>query len=98
MKKETSFQILQDAFSSLYRSGMLEQDITIEENTVILGVGSPLDSLAFVTFITDIEDRISSETGREIYLVLNEIQEFNDEEQHITAGNLADYIVYSAEK
>lgn len=98
MTKEISFQIIQDAFSSLHRSGMLEQEISIEEHTVILGAGSPLDSIAFVMFITDIEDRISSAADKEIYLVLSDIHEFNIDHQYLTAGKLADYIVYAAEK
>jgi len=98
MNKEISFQVLQDAFSSLHRSGILEQDIVITEDTVILGAGSPLDSIGFVMFITDIEDRISSATDKEIYLVLSEIHEFNIDNQYLTAGKLADYIVYAAAK
>lgn len=98
MTKENAFQILQDSFSSLHRSGILELAITVQQDTVILGAGSPLDSLAFVTFITDLEDRISNEVGKEFYLVLAEIHEFNGENQCLTAGKLADYIVCSAEK
>jgi len=98
MTTEIAFQIIQDSFSSLYRSGMLEEDMAIEENTVILGAKSPLDSIGFVTFITDLEDRISSATDKEIYLVLTEIHEFNADHQYLTAGTLADYIVHIAER
>lgn len=98
MTKEKAVQILQDSFSSLHRSGILETDVVVHDDTVILGTGSPLDSLAFVTFITDLEDRISSETGKEFYLVLTEIHEFNGDNQCLTAGKLTDYIVYSVEK
>lgn len=98
MTRDIAFQMIQDSFTSLHRSGMLEQDLVIGQNTVILGAGSPLDSLAFVTFITDIEDRMCSETGREIYLVLSEILEFNGDNPYLAAGKLADYIAYSAEK
>ena len=98
MTKESAFQILQDSFSSLHRSGILSQDITIEENTVVLGASSLLDSIAFVMFITDIEDRISNATDKEIYLVLSEIHEFNIDNQYLTVGRLADYIVYVAVK
>jgi len=98
MTKETSFQIIKDAFSSLHRSGILEQDIEIEESTVVLGAGSPLDSIGFVMFVTDLEDRISSLTDKEIYLVLSEIHEFNIDNQYLTVGKLADYIIYAAAK
>ncbi|MBC8014621.1 MAG: hypothetical protein H7X79_02630 [Sporomusaceae bacterium] len=98
MTKEIAFQIIQDSFSSLYRSGMLEEDMVIEENTVILGAKSPLDSIAFVTFITDLEDRMSSEAAKEIYLILAEIHKFNADHQYLTAGTLADYLFHIAER
>jgi acyl carrier protein len=98
MTKENAFQIIQDSFNSLFRSGILEEDIRIEEKTVILGAGSRLDSIGFVTFITDLEDRISSVTDKEVYLVLAEIHEYNADHQYLTAGTLADYIVHIAER
>lgn len=98
MTTEIAFQIIQDSFSSLYRSGILAEDMAIEGNTVILGAKSPLDSIGFVTFITDLEDRISSRADKEIYLILTEIHEFNADHHCLTVGTLADYIVHIAKR
>lgn len=40
----------------------------IDSNTKIFGGNGALDSLALVSFITDIEDHISNEYGKEIVL------------------------------
>lgn len=94
MTKTQALEIIQNTFSSLYRSGILDQEVSSEEDTVILGVGSPLDSIAFVTFITEVEDRLSDATGKEVYLVLNEIHEHNGDNQHLAVSTLINYIVH----
>ena len=93
MTKTQAVEIIQNSFSSLHRSGILEKNVLVTEETVILGVGSPLDSIAFVTFITDIEDRLNDTTGKEVYLVLSEIHEHNGSNQNLTVGTLVNYIV-----
>jgi len=85
-------QLMQDSFDSMERSGILEESFTIESSTVILGSGSSLDSLGFVTFISDLEERVSAETGKEHYLILTEIHEFNADQAFLSAGTLAQYI------
>ena len=66
--------------------------MTVEPTTVILGSGTVLDSLGFVTFISDMEERISAAAGQEYYLILTEIHEYNAEEAFLSAGTLARYI------
>ncbi len=83
---------MQECFDSLNRSGMLKQAIAVDATTVILGTSSSLDSLGFVTFISDLEERVSAETGQEYYLVLTEIHEFNADQAFLSAGTLAQYI------
>lgn len=87
-----AFEIIQEALDSLQRIGLLAQPVAAQADTVLFGVGSPLDSIGFVTFITEMEDRLSRETGREIYLIIKEIHEFNAETPYLTAGTLARYI------
>lgn len=87
-----ALQLMQDSFDSMQRSGMLTATITVDADTVILGSSSSLDSLGFVTFISDMEERISAETGQEQYLVLTEIHDFNADQAFLSAGTLAQYI------
>ena len=86
-------QLIQDALNSLRRVGLIEQDVIAKDEIVLLGAGSPLDSMAFVTFIADLEDRLGRETGQELYMVLKEIHAFNSSNSVLTAGVLANFLV-----
>lgn len=92
MDKKNALQLMQESFDSMRRSGMFEEAVTVNSDTVILGSGSSLDSLGFVTFISDMEERVSDESGQEYYLILTEIHEFNSDEAFLSAGTLAQYI------
>lgn len=95
ISQEYAVQLIRDSLSSLRRSGLLEQDVVVQADTVLLGTGSPLDSMAFVTFWIDLEDRLNRETDQDsqLVLLLNEIHEFNVDNAHLTADMLAQYIV-----
>jgi acyl carrier protein len=45
------------------------EQIPIREDTPLLGGESQLDSLAFVAFVADLEERLYADTGSEIVLV-----------------------------
>ena len=73
LTKENAYKLLVECIESLIRSESIEAIENISEETIILGIGSTMDSISFVTFITEVEDRLQNETGSEIYLVLNQI-------------------------
>ena len=52
-----------------------------------------LDSVAFVTLISDLEERVSRESGRELFLVLDELHDFNGENPSLSVRTLAPYLV-----
>ena len=85
-------QLIEESLDSLARSGLLETKIAVTAQTVLLGSGAELDSMGFVTFVTDVEDRLQRQTGQDLYLVLNEIAEFNVERPELTVDVLARYI------
>jgi hypothetical protein len=89
---EKALLLIQDSFNSLQRSGVISDAVSISADTVILGSGTVLDSLGFVTFISDMEDRLSTETGQDIFLELDEIIDFSDTDVCLTAGLFATYI------
>ena len=93
-----TFQLIQESFDSLTRSGTIESQVTIKEQTILLGSGALLDSIGFVTFVTDMEDRMEQKLGQECYLVLNEISEFNINNPSLSAGVLAEYLVQLAKQ
>jgi acyl carrier protein len=86
-------ELIQESVLSLRRAGLLEHDLAVDENTVLLGMGSELDSVSFVTLISDLEDRLSRETGRDQFLVLDELHDFNGEEPSLSVRTLAPYLV-----
>ena len=95
---ERALQLLQDSLASLHRSGLLETDLRLTDDTVLLGTGSLLDSIAFVTFVTDVEERLGRATNQELYLILTDIHEFNTDSVSLSAGALARYLVKLAQE
>ena len=93
MTKERAFQLIAEAFKTLKETGMLEEDVTLNSETILLGTESPLDSIGFVTFVTELEERIIEETKKDIYLVLDEISEINVDKPYLSVEALAQYIV-----
>jgi hypothetical protein len=92
MKSATATKLMQECLDGMQRSGVIDMAIAVNVDTVILGTGSFLNSIGFVTFISDLEERVSAVTGQEHYLVLTEIHEFNAEQAFLSAGTLAQYI------
>lgn len=89
----SAFSMLQDSLDSLARAGTIDRSSKIQPTTQFLGPESLLDSMGFVTFITDIEDRMQLKLDKECYLVINEIAEFNVNSPSLTADVLARYMV-----
>lgn len=94
---ESAYKLIIDCIESLVRSGSLDPIESISKETVILGSGSVMDSIGFVTFITEVEDRIQLETGKDFYLVLNEIDAFNINNPNLTIGVFSEYILVNTQ-
>lgn len=92
MTHEQALSVMQEVFSGMRASGMFNEDTNLDADTVILGVGSSFDSLGFVTFISDLEERVSDVAGEEIYLILTDIHEFNKDKTELSASTLAAFI------
>ena len=90
--EQRAMELMQEAVTGLRRAGMIEQELSVREDTPLLGTGSQLDSMGFVTFVTDVEDRIARETGTEVQIVLDEVHEFNADNPYLSGGTLARYI------
>lgn len=92
MDVQSALVLMENIFESMQRSGTILDSTKFSANTVILGSGSVLDSLGFVTFISDLEERLCDELDKEIYLVYHEIEEFNVGSQFLSANAMAQYI------
>ena len=87
--------MMQEIFDSLIRSGLVaaQEQPAIRDETVLLGAGSLLDSIAFVTFVTELEDRLTAERGEDVFLVLKDIHDFEPAAATLSCGTLARYVV-----
>jgi hypothetical protein len=90
---EEVIQIIQDSFDSLHRSGMIENTVKINGDTCLLGDNSNLDSVGFVTMFAEIEDRIIQKVNKEIYLIFDEISDFDINSPFLSASIIANYVV-----
>ena len=77
----------------MFLPGVIETAFEVANTTVLLGMGSQLDSLGFVTFITDLEERLIDETGNDdLYFTLDDIEGFNMDNPNLTVGIFVDYM------
>lgn len=98
MNIDESIQIIQEILDDLAKSGMIPEKIAVEKNTVILGKGSPLDSITFVSFITDLEERLCRKTGKDCCFVIDEIGNFDINNPYLSVEAIANYMVSLADK
>ena len=91
LKRTEVVDLIQQCLASANAERDADDQISIGEDTPLLGGESQLDSLAFVAFVADLEERLHESTGRDIVLVgeldATEEQPFRD------VAALADRIV-----
>lgn len=92
MNNKEAYELIDGVVKNLVASDAINTIDGFDEQTIVLGNGSVLDSISFITFITDIEDKLQEVTGKELYLVLNEINNFNVDNPNLTVGGLATYL------
>ena len=93
VEKERALELIQESVEGLIRGGIIEKSFVVENGTVLLGMGSPLDSLGFVTFVSDLEEWLIDETDNDdLYLTLDEIQGFNMDNPNLTVEIFVDYM------
>jgi acyl carrier protein len=92
LTEKDAFALIQRAFDGLEDGGVIEGHIEVTGDTVLIGPGTVLDSIGFVTLFTDLEELLSDITGEEIFLLIDEIHEFNPEDTFLTAAVLAKYL------
>ncbi len=96
ISEDRALELIKDSITSLQKSGLIAEELTFDRDLVLIGRGSALDSIAFVTFMSDLEDRIDREiaTGDSVFsLVLDDLHSFNPDQTGLKAGILARYVV-----
>jgi len=93
MDHNSAIEMMQECIDSLTRSGTINHSVKLRPEAELLGSNALLDSIGFVTFVTDLEDRLQIKFNKECYLVLNEIADFNVNSPSLTIDTLARYIL-----
>lgn len=93
MEEQQVMSIFQDSTDSLFRSELIPEKIKIDKDTVLLGKGSVLDSVAFITLFSEIEDRLMQKTGSEVIIDYNQLHEFNTDKSVLRADILCEFIL-----
>ncbi len=94
MSKEEALALMQETLDSLTRSGTLKGEVEAGPDTILMGTGADasLDSLGFVTFIMELEDRLSDAADGDLAIVLTDIDGFDINSPILTADVLADHL------
>lgn len=91
MTYEAALKMMGDVLEGLSCSEMVEPGAPLTEDAVLIGPAAILDSLGFVTFVAEVEDRLNHGRDEPLELILAEIWQFSTENPSFTAGILADY-------
>ena len=95
---EKAIKIIQESCDSLHRGGLIDDELIINEDTHILGGKSVFDSIGFITLFSEIEEKIQEKTNLEIFLILDEISDFDINSPFLSVGTIASYIVEKTNK
>ncbi|GBF48840.1 outer membrane protein TolC [Leptospira ryugenii] len=93
MKIDEALQIMQSSLDSLKESEVIKVSIKVTPELVLLGKGSPFDSLGFVTLMTEMEDRMSRLTGQDIFFNIMEVSNFNIDNPFLSAQAFGEYMI-----
>jgi acyl carrier protein len=69
LKRAEVLDLIRKCLEGLNAERPEDDQIPIGEGTPLLGGESQLDSLAFVAFVADLEERLQASTGRDFVLV-----------------------------
>lgn len=92
VSQEKAFEIIKQSLESLKRSDVIKTLPELTDETVLLGENAMLDSLGFVTFVTEIEDRLYDETDKDLYLALDELQTYCGDIPILTTKLLSEFM------
>jgi hypothetical protein len=97
--KQAAMSLIQDSLDSLFRSGTITDHLTADEELILMGsgTGKTLDSLGFVNFIIDIEERMEIAIQEEVPITMTDITGFDVNNPVLTTGVLAKHLAHLAE-
>ncbi len=85
--------LFQKSVDDLHASGIISEPIVISDECPIFGGESHLDSMGFVSLISDIEDSVNRHANSDIFIVLTDIEDLYPNSPYLSAGMLAKYLL-----
>lgn len=92
MSRDQWIRIVTQSFVTTASESGAGEPLEIGESTPLVGPGSVLDSMALVTLVLDVEQRLEEQAGVSVTL-MNEQALSRRHSPFRTIGSLADYIV-----
>ena len=71
-------KIIFESLNAIIDSKMVPKSFEVNDDTVLIGMGGNLDSVSFVAFVTDVEEKIEEEIDQEFVIKLQEIHDLNE--------------------
>ncbi len=93
LERHAVLSVIENVLDNLSNANMLEGEINFTEDLALLGPNSPLDSLAFISFLTQLEEKLSVESKEDIYIVLSEISGFDISKNRLQVRELSEHIM-----
>ncbi len=66
-------ELLVESLKNLKNLDPAYQNLKLDDDFVVVGPGSPLDSIGFMAFATDFEEKIENETGKAFMLKIEDL-------------------------
>ena len=82
-------ELILEALAVVKEAEPVYRNLALSDATVVLGSGSPFDSIAFTAFATNLEEKIEDETGEEYILKVDEIFSAQDAGKGLSVRQLA---------
>ena len=70
-------KIVMDTLKDLQKKKVITKNLKISDNSVLLGDNSILDSIGFVTFLTNCEESFQKNFKKNFIIKMNEIHDLN---------------------
>ena len=86
-------KVFDAVFEELKTANLIDEAISVESSTLIIGEGSALDSIAFVSLITALEEKVSDFSGININIIIDRIPSIDVDNPQVTVEDVKLYIL-----
>lgn len=93
LTQDVIISFLQTSIDGLFEAGIVDSKLTISPETLLIGEGAALDSVGFVTLLSEIEEKINAFTAKDIFIIFPDIQERNSNSNVLNVKMLSDYLI-----